>query len=380
MNQLNITIMKTGIIYEWRNKLDGKFYVGQTIRPKARYNAHVKAQGDSVFHRAIRLHGIENFEYTVVATYKHESSEGLFDLLNEAEKERIKFRNSLAPNGYNVADGGKNGNPFAGVSKEKREEWGRKISEKTSKRMKGENNPMKNHDVVKKVSDILKQHYIDNPELCVLLSEKIKQYYIDNPELCDEISENMKGDKNPMKNPDVAKKQSDSLKQHYIDNPDEMSERMKQYYIDNPEKRDEISERMKQYFIEHPEACDEISERMKQYYIDNPEKRDEMSKRMKELGDNHPSKRPEVRAKISKGMKEQIPVNNGVKCIRISKETLDEFLENNPGWVRGYINGKGKIPVNNGVKCIQIPKETLDEFLENNPGWVYGLIKRKKSA
>ena len=336
--------MKTGIIYEWRNKLDGKFYVGQTIRPKARYNAHVKAQGDSVFHRAIRLHGIENFEYTVVATYKHESSEGLFDLLNEAEKERIKFRNSLAPNGYNVADGGKNGNPFAGVSKEKREEWGRKISEKTSKRMKGENNPMKNHDVVKKVSDILKQHYIDNPELCVLLSEKIKQYYIDNPELCDEISENMKGDKNPMKNPDVAKKQSDSLKQHYIDNPDEMSERMKQYYIDNPEKRDE------------------------------------MSKRMKELGDNHPSKRPEVRAKISKGMKEQIPVNNGVKCIRISKETLDEFLENNPGWVRGYINGKGKIPVNNGVKCIQIPKETLDEFLENNPGWVYGLIKRKKSA
>lgn len=145
--------MKTGIIYEWRNKLDGKFYVGQTINPESRYKDHLKAKGDSLFHRAIRLHGIENFEYTVVATYEHETEQGLYDLLNEAEIERIKFRNSLAPNGYNVTHGGEGGNVLAGYTQEQYEEFCKKISERMKGKNAGEKNPMKNPETVKKMAD-----------------------------------------------------------------------------------------------------------------------------------------------------------------------------------------------------------------------------------
>ena len=189
--------MKKGIIYEWRNKLDGKFYVGQTIRPKGRYKNHVKAQGDSVFHRAIRLHGIENFEYTVVATYEHETEQGLYDLLNEAEKERIKFRNSLVPNGYNVAEGGKNGNTLSGMTEEEYVAHCNKISNLLKGKFTGENNPMYG----KKQSDESKEKNRQS---------HLGKHYSDDTRK--KHSENAKGEKNPMKRPEVRAKHSDTLK------------------------------------------------------------------------------------------------------------------------------------------------------------------------
>ena len=112
-----------GIIYEYRNVFNNKFYVGQTKYPEKRYNNHKKAKEDSVFHFAIRKYGFESFEYNVVVEYEAETEEQLNDLLNSAEVERIKYRNSLVPNGYNVAEGGNVGNFLAGFTDEQRAEF-----------------------------------------------------------------------------------------------------------------------------------------------------------------------------------------------------------------------------------------------------------------
>lgn len=112
-----------GIIYEYRNVFNNKFYVGQTKYPEKRYNNHKKAKEDSVFHFAIRKYGFESFEYNVVTEYEAETEEQLNDLLNSAEVERIKYRNSLVPNGYNVAEGGNVGNFLAGFTDEQRAEF-----------------------------------------------------------------------------------------------------------------------------------------------------------------------------------------------------------------------------------------------------------------
>lgn len=99
-----------GIIYSYKNLINGKMYIGQTINPKQRFNAHKSnafneknTEYDSLFHRAIRKYGYENFEYCVLA----ETDE--IDKLNELEVCFIKKYNSQTPYGYNVKEGGRNG-------------------------------------------------------------------------------------------------------------------------------------------------------------------------------------------------------------------------------------------------------------------------------
>ena len=114
-----------------------------------------------MFHRAIRLHGIENFEYTVVATYEHETEQGLYDLLNEAEIERIKFRNSLAPNGYNVAPGGENGNYLAGYTQEQYDDWCIKNRERTKISM---NRYVNEHPEWNERQSVIQKTRLENPD------------------------------------------------------------------------------------------------------------------------------------------------------------------------------------------------------------------------
>ena len=54
-------------IYVWKNKLDGKCYIGQTVNEKQRYNKHVNAvhslkKTNNKFHNALKKYGLENFE------------------------------------------------------------------------------------------------------------------------------------------------------------------------------------------------------------------------------------------------------------------------------------------------------------------------------
>ena len=98
-----------GIIYCYTNIINQKKYIGQTINPEQRYAAHkssafnVSANDyNSIFHKAIRKYGYENFEYTILATT--EDSEAL----NLLEEFFIEKYNTLVPNGYNIESGGNN--------------------------------------------------------------------------------------------------------------------------------------------------------------------------------------------------------------------------------------------------------------------------------
>lgn len=87
------------IIYRWYNKKTGKSYVGQTINPQQRKHNHIYkatvAESDYYFHRSLRKHGVESFDYEVVEEVDEHS------LLNERENHWIDHYNSIWPNGYN---------------------------------------------------------------------------------------------------------------------------------------------------------------------------------------------------------------------------------------------------------------------------------------
>lgn len=100
-------MLETGIIYVYRNKINKKCYVGQTIHPENRHKAHIRSANDgdnSKFHRALRKYGLDNFDY-FVACKINASPEYLKRSLNSLEKFYINFYNSFE-NGYNMTEGG----------------------------------------------------------------------------------------------------------------------------------------------------------------------------------------------------------------------------------------------------------------------------------
>lgn len=86
-------------IYLIRNKINGKCYCGQSVDLQGRIATHKRADSEQVVHKAIRKHGVENFEFNVLLYCDK-------DMLNHFEIECIKLYNSLKPNGYNMTNGG----------------------------------------------------------------------------------------------------------------------------------------------------------------------------------------------------------------------------------------------------------------------------------
>ena len=89
-------------IYMITNKINGKKYIGQTIRPvEQRFRRHIlDAQNgklDTHFARAIRKHGEENFDIEIIDIAKTQEE------LNEKEQYWIKYYDSVR-NGYNETD------------------------------------------------------------------------------------------------------------------------------------------------------------------------------------------------------------------------------------------------------------------------------------
>lgn len=109
------------IIYCYTNILNGKKYVGQTINPEQRKQAHKSEafnekapQYNSPFHRAIRKYGLENFNYEILAEVENPKE------LDDLEIYYIKFFNTQIHNGYNIKPGGEGGSyPCSPEAKEK---------------------------------------------------------------------------------------------------------------------------------------------------------------------------------------------------------------------------------------------------------------------
>ena len=115
-----------GIIYCYTNKINGKKYVGQTINPEQRYNAHKSnyqnpnhTEYNSLIHKAFRKYGFNNFTYEVLVKDIDD-----INVLNELEIYYIKKFNCQTPNGYNVEAGGKNCAKPKTLEHRKKEIWG----------------------------------------------------------------------------------------------------------------------------------------------------------------------------------------------------------------------------------------------------------------
>ena len=95
-----------GYIYLITNKVNGKRYVGQTIHEdiETRWTQHRKMKktmlGRYIYNAYVK-HGINNFDFKIICICFDEDC-------NFLEEEYIQKFNTLAPNGYNLREGGKN--------------------------------------------------------------------------------------------------------------------------------------------------------------------------------------------------------------------------------------------------------------------------------
>lgn len=95
------------LIYKATNKINGKEYVGQTIRDLSlrisehKYSA-LNRTSNLPFNNAMAMYGFDNFEFQPI-----DSANSLVEL-NKKEEFYINKYNTLYPNGYNLDIGGKN--------------------------------------------------------------------------------------------------------------------------------------------------------------------------------------------------------------------------------------------------------------------------------
>lgn len=181
--------MNSGI-YLITNTLNGKKYVGQSIRLSRRFWRHknaVKTQNPReafCLHKAMAKHGIENFKFDVLL-YANEP-----DYLDLMEQKIIESYKTLAPHGYNLDTGGN---------------VNRKVSDETKAKLsaffKGRPCPTKglphSEETKRKISEALKgrkktQEHINNAsaarkgfkhsEETIARLKKIDRSYVSTPE------------------------------------------------------------------------------------------------------------------------------------------------------------------------------------------------------
>ena len=161
-------------IYMYKNKINGKCYIGQAKDFNKRHKSHLCSSKNSKLrdynypiHKAIRKYGIENFNIKILA-----ENIPTQEKLNEYEIFFIKRHKSLkTQNGYNIANGGEGGsNNFAGKTSKEMDDIKKRNSEsqkrvwenKTQKEINDFkikrssnwtiNNPMKDKEISKKIT------------------------------------------------------------------------------------------------------------------------------------------------------------------------------------------------------------------------------------
>lgn len=130
------------IIYKVTNKVNGKCYIGQTIRTlEQRKWQHIDCAKNGVkthFYNAIRKYGEDNFIFEVI------DEASTLEELNELERYYIKKYDCIN-NGYNMVDGGDNNVMFLDDVKQKHLE------------------SMRSDETRRKISQSLKQYRKEHP-------------------------------------------------------------------------------------------------------------------------------------------------------------------------------------------------------------------------
>lgn len=100
-------------IYLFKNKVNGKCYIGQAIKLRQRIKAHWSNYSNPryqhiVFYKAIAKYGWENFEFSILESFRNALSERTKYNLDQLEVKYIKEYDSYN-NGYNSTLGGDKG-------------------------------------------------------------------------------------------------------------------------------------------------------------------------------------------------------------------------------------------------------------------------------
>lgn len=96
--------MRTYYIYKVTNNINGKIYIGQTNNFEKRKREHILEKDDnSIFHKALRKYGAENFTWQVIDFCNSKKQ------IDGMERFYILKYKSFKPNGYNMTKGGDGG-------------------------------------------------------------------------------------------------------------------------------------------------------------------------------------------------------------------------------------------------------------------------------
>ena len=194
-----------GYIYMLENKINGKIYIGQTIRSiKIRFKEHQTSSDCKAIYRAIQKYGWDAFEKD---WYECPDED-----LNFYEEMLVALLGTLAPGGYNLKEGGGNGK-LSEETKQKISEshrgeksymYGKSPSEETKQKMSEAQRGEKHHMYGKSMNERTKQK-LREAHIGKLLSEETKRNMSDSKigilksdATKQKMSESKKGDKNPM--------------------------------------------------------------------------------------------------------------------------------------------------------------------------------------
>ena len=165
-----------GYIYLITNKINGKQYVGQTLRNDIndRWKQHFnkKAIGRCLKSDYLK-YGIENFNFTIICIC-------FDDYCNKFEKEYIQKFNTISPNGYNLSEGGSNKctHPDTKILISEKLK-GRKLSKEQCEKMRYRMTGSKNHNYGKHLSDktkeLLSQKAIKRGNMNLILTDEQKE-------------------------------------------------------------------------------------------------------------------------------------------------------------------------------------------------------------
>lgn len=178
-----------GYIYIIKNKINGKLYIGQTIRQDIndRWRQHKSCKKDTIgnyLYNAYKKYGLNNFEYKLICICFDEDC-------NKIEKEYIQKFNTLYPNGYNLQVGGGNHKLSDNVKQLIREKniskenhnKGKQMSEEQKVKLRQSalkwhknNNIIISNETKQKISDSLKKFHSDNKSIKSIKSIKVEQY------------------------------------------------------------------------------------------------------------------------------------------------------------------------------------------------------------
>jgi len=168
-----------GIIYKVTNKINGRMYVGQTVKLlKERIDEHVccalNGRGGIYFHNAIKKYGKENFIWRVIAECNS------MEELNKIEIKMIEKYNTFE-NGYNLTKGGRGKTGFKPSKETRRKQSESQKGEKNHNYGKyGKDSPnfgqTKKTRWKKKISKALVGKQVGNKSPCA------KKYIITTPE------------------------------------------------------------------------------------------------------------------------------------------------------------------------------------------------------